>query len=203
MKNLIVKIIKRTLYFIIKILDLVIPKNPNIWIFANSGHNSSWNGSHRELYSEVIKNSQIKCYVLSVNNSLNDILENHSISINSIKDIFTLLRSGVILLHHGLDDIYIDLYKIKQRKIFLLWHAIHIKNLSFTDYEYYNLKYQKKLKKEVSRYDVVFASSKFDKLSMSASFLKNPNEIVITGHPRNDILLKDEKKIRSTSDRRA
>lgn len=185
-------LIKRTLLPIIYLLDLIIPKKKNLWAFP-VGPNNQWNGNHRAVfeatkeYKFIQKN--IFTYITGECKNLGFDCK-YVRSLKNIVDIYYLLRSGVIIIHHGSGEYFYKLTN-KNRIIINLWHGILLKGISFTMVNRYTKKHLSNLSKETNVYDAVICSSKIDRIAMSSSFNLPYSKILITGLPRNDWLVID------------
>lgn len=94
--------------------------------------------------------------------------------------IFVLLRSKYIFHTHGT---YRFISPTKHRRIVNLWHGMPIKSIGHLDY---NLPGPKS---RIDRSDNVIATSKFFSYVMACAFDMNHKAVLVTGLPRNDVLL--------------
>jgi CDP-glycerol glycerophosphotransferase len=186
---------RRMLFFFIYILDILVPKDKRLWVFP-VGPNKQWSGNHREIFEIVKKEPNVKPVILLSEKDYGICSEDkkYTISLKTIDGIFNILRSSVIIIHHGTGDYYVKLAN-KKRIIFNVWHGIQLKGVGFTAPEAYSKKELRHLSKEVDNYNVVIVSSKIDRLAMSSSFNLPYSKIVITGLPRNDLLIKDHDQL--------
>ncbi|WP_256597123.1 CDP-glycerol glycerophosphotransferase family protein [Grimontia hollisae] len=121
------------------------------------------------------KNHVVKC------------LKNNEVTItkNGLICLFHMMRSHVIIVDHTIPR-YISSCN---RKIYNTWHGIPVKNIRYLDSSRFNISF---LKREARKLDGLVCSSELDRAVMSACFQVEPNKCIISGLPRNDILLSEK-----------
>ena len=221
MKSITLKKIKARLkkYFlqigniIFNVIDVIIPKSRNIWIFpvyflGEGDFSDNILALFEAVKNEAVKNSQSAQKIILYRKKNIKIFEGNNIkliSIHSLKSIWYLLRAKVFIVQHSLT------YELmgckfrptipRRRKIINLWHGIVVKDLSHPDIGIMNELLEKELP-----YHYIITSSEKNRVIMQKVFYPTPKEnFWLTGLPRNDFLkviendlpkvLKDELKI--------
>lgn len=195
---------KKCIYLGINILLKILilfPKNKKIWIFG-AWHGDRYSDNSRYFY-EYLKNDnisqRIKLIWITKNKEILQKLgkENEVYFNNSLKGIWYRLRAGIIFYTNGMQDFgEIDLsiggYKVA------LWHGMPLKKIYFASNKFENqsnkfIKILKTIKNKLyfrAERNLTIATSEEckEKLKKCFSFCKN-NEFIISGQPRNDILV--------------
>ena len=178
-------------------MDYFIPKKQDYWVFpVYFLGEGKFTDNILSIFNQVKNDSNIKKIILRREKNIRINGENVIVvKINSLQSIYYLMRSGVIILQHSLAYEFRDsLLRIKfynKRKIINLWHGIGIKDISNKDIGIMN----EELLKE-SPYHFICTSSETDKRNMMKAFyLTSEDRFLITGLPRNDFLLFDEKNL--------
>jgi len=179
------------------LIDVFIPKREDYWLFSvyfiGKG---DFTDSSLAVFERVKKDSNIKKIILTRDIDIK--LEGENIIIipmDSFIASWYLMRSKIIFIQHS---VWLDLAKTKyqllfpfRRKIINLWHGIAIKDISHENTAIIN----KRSLAEMSHYNVI-TSSEIDKNNMQKAFFKtNEKDFWITGLPRNDFLIMDEKDL--------
>jgi len=175
------------------ILELIIPKDPNLIIFAGS-HGQYYDDNSRYLFEFYLNNSDLKCYWLTNNKNLLITLRkkfyNRVLYGKAIHSLLLFLKAKTVIIDVGRGDV--EPYQLLnyRKNVINLWHGIPLKRVGFLDE---NADFNK-LFKETKNYNFMICSSELEREIMSASFHLPIQSIWLTGSPRNDILsLKDSK----------
>jgi len=181
----------------LELFDLIIPKRNDYWIFpVYFLGNNSFNDNLLAIFKEVKDDKNIKKIILTRKKKIQ--LDGKNvviIPITSFFAIYYLLVSKVIIFQHSL------IYEMKNfpfliknfslRILINLWHGIPIKNIANKDVGFMT----KELAIESSNH-YFFVSSLQDKKCMEQTFYNTPKDhFYISGLPRNDFLLLDEKEL--------
>ncbi len=187
--------IKKNLIVILKLIDIIYPKKKTYWIFpVYFIGEGNFSDNMLAVFEEVKNNERIKKIILTRNKKIDVEGKNTVIlPMNSYKAIWFLLQAKVIFVQHSL---WLDLKEIKfkfyhpaKRIIVNLWHGIPIKDISHPNTGII----KKNVYKEMKEYRII-TSSEIDKKNMIKAFKYTPKDnFWITGLPRNDFLLKDER----------
>lgn len=102
--------------------------------------------------------------------------------IENIKTKYYLLSSFVLIIDHKIPR-YLSGHR---RKIFNTWHGIPLKTIRYLDSDRFNENF---LRREGRLISGLVCSSELDRAVMSACFQVHPSKCILSGLPRNDILL--------------
>ncbi|MGV3524468.1 MAG: CDP-glycerol glycerophosphotransferase family protein [Candidatus Sericytochromatia bacterium] len=105
-----------------------------------------------------------------------------------------LLRSHVILLHHGSREFGWPFLGYR-RMVINLWHGVPIKGIFFHEDKTLSWRRQRELKRETKLYNSIICASAIDRLAMSSAMQLPLNRFWVTGLPRNDWLLEAEEAL--------
>jgi CDP-glycerol glycerophosphotransferase len=185
---------------ILHLLDYIIPKSSNFWIFPVHFKLHTFTDNNRALFESIKGDNNIKKIILTRSKKIRvqDALNTEIVAMRSWKGVWYLWRSGVLFIQHSL---YLDLRAINpfsknlilpyRRLVVNTWHGIPIKSISSTNSGLYH----PVIRHELKHY-LLTCSAASDKAIMQAAFGSIPDDrIIITGMPRNDFLLVDEKKL--------
>ncbi len=188
------------LSLIIPVIDFIIPKKKKLWLFPSLCNSNEWDTNSEALLHYILTNkTDITIVRLKLNSKKQPVPDKKTICIYAYSwiGLWVLLRSGVIIIHHGSMDLG-PLHKcgsFRRRIIANVWHGINIKGICFSDSSFFAHKNEHLLKKEVKSYHICFASSEIHRQSLSCSFQIPLKSIQLTGLPRNDSLLLDKKQL--------
>lgn len=192
--------IRRRRYWIINALlkialKLNFYRDKRLWVYG-AWEGKRYDDNSRYLFEHVSDNHpEIKSIWLSPRKDVVDLVRKHGYAAEysySLIGICTQLKAGVFFFSNGLEDIG-DIALIQGAKIIGLWHGTGMKNV------YYLQAGQKKgiisrIKEVKDRiFSVIYqdytiaTSEEVAKMRQQTYHLK-PNQILITGQPRNDIL---------------
>ena len=195
---------KKYIYVIINILLRILilfPKNKKIWIFG-AWQGDKYSDNSRYFYEYLRNNDisqKIKLIWITSDKELLKKLENETEVYfnNSLKGIWYRLRAGINFYTNGMQDFgEIDLSNGSYRVA--LWHGMPLKKIYFASNKFENqsnkfIKILKTIKNKLyfrAERNLTIATSEEckEKLKKCFSFCKN-NEFIISGQPRNDILV--------------
>lgn len=167
----------------ISILDRIVPKDKNIIVFG-ANEMRGINGNVKAVLRSWPKNPKTKTfrsYVISVHNE--KFLGIETIDPRSLKGIVILLRSYTAVVSHVYSDLYWHtLYSGKGRRMINLWHGIPLKRIGPW--------------RGLGKTTILIASSKAERLALSACTELRLENIFVTGFPRSDRLFNDLKNLR-------
>ena len=186
-----IRIVRIPLDYIIIFLDLLYPKNSKLIIFGSyTGEYAS--GSPKALFDYVKENhpDYYIYYYLPFGKSMT--FYGRIRYILHFLPIF--LKAKFLVGSHPTNDFFPFSWS-KRKKLINLWHGTPIKSHFFPDKgeSKNNLKQIKKLSAKTTFFIV---SSKLEAALISICFFIDPRKICYTGHPRNDILIKNKEKIK-------
>jgi len=157
------------------------------------GPNNQWKDNFRAVYEYVKKVGGIQGRILVselIDRSSDEEEKEYTVPLESFRGLWCLMRSSVVIIHHGLGDCYWTGITNRNHLIVNVWHGIPLKGIGFTAPKAYSMKYLKRLKKrELQHYDLVISSSQVDRLAMATSFNLPYSRVCVTGLPRNDWLI--------------
>ena len=191
------KVITSITGLVCSFVDPFVVKQNNYWIFPVYFIGRGDFCDHALAVFEKVKDDpQIKKIILTREAEVKiDGKNTVIVPMKSFRAIWYLLCSKIIFVQHS---IWLDLstakYQMKkplERNIINLWHGIPIKDISHGNTGIVN----KRSLLEMPNYKVI-SSSKIDKANMQKAFFKTPKEnFWITGLPRNDFLVMDERQL--------
>ena len=189
--------IKKILSVVLSLLDKRVPKNDRYWIFPvyfiGEGH---FTDNVLAVFEEVKNDPSIKKILLRRRADLS--VEGKNVVILPMRSplaVWYLLRSGVFFVQHS---VWLDFAEARyqivdplDRKIINLWHGIPIKDISHRNTGIVN----ERALREMENYRII-ASSENDCRNMQKAFFKTPpDRFWITGLPRNDFLVREERRL--------
>lgn len=171
-------------------IDLFIPKRSELWIFCQ-GYPFPFNSNQRALFEYVCQQEQVKAYVLRFPglSPLDDVPLDQQVNAFSWKGLWFLLRSGVIVIHHGYGDTFWGrCFSRSRRQIVNLWHGIPVKGLGKHGSTAFSWRQHLTWWWNTSFYSFTICASRLDRTTMSACFGLSFDRLLISGLPRNDWL---------------
>lgn len=198
-----------TLSFIIRVLDILYPKNKNYWGFSvHHIKSEQFIENARAVFEEVKKDPNIYKVLFTRDNTtefeITDAVNYRIVKMLSFSGILLLIKCKVLFVTHSVSMDYSVRYgkskftvlklNMINRNVINLWHGIPIKKL----YALWNPEVKKRLDRveyrnyERKKYSGLVSTSTIDSYSMSTMFhpIKYEN-VWITGLPKNDLLLQD------------
>ncbi len=190
-------LLKKVLQKIFDLSDFVIPKRNDYWIFpVYFLGKGNFSDNILAVFNQVKDDPNIKKIILQrENNIIVDGVNVVVVPMRSFKGTFYLLRSSIIIVQHSIFyELRYSLLKdalLNKRKIINLWHGIPVKDISNIELGFMN----KDILLELPSHHIVTSSSR-DKINMIKTFYEVKEEnFWITGLPRNDFLIIEEKKL--------
>ncbi|MDP2946524.1 MAG: CDP-glycerol glycerophosphotransferase family protein, partial [Nanoarchaeota archaeon] len=202
--------IKYLLLHIIYFFVRFVPRNRKIWIFGSRGESFSGNSKWLFLYlhdSHGSDKAGIRKIWISRSKKIVEILKTKGFEayyLNSLKGHYYAIRGGIYFLNvHTHYDI--SYFLSNGAKKINLWHGITIAkkiglDSDLTNNYFYKL-YRGNLRQKVhyhffspweyEKYDMMVCTSEMTKKYMKSAFGDKAKDVIITGFPRNDVLLKN------------
>lgn len=181
-------IVRFCLKFFISILDTIIPKEKKLWVFYITPR-TSWDANMQCVFAEAKRDPCRMCVVIHLDpQSIPKITDTPCYSYRSLPGFWRCLKAGAIFFDHSM----IPGMTSFRRKNVNLWHGIPIKKIRYFCKDEFPPGY---LHIQSLSTTMLISSSPADQLAMAASFQISPERVVITGLPRNDLLLKTNKYI--------
>lgn len=184
--NSIKKELKRITHKIFFIIDYLIPKEPNYWVFPVCFLERKILCNLRGVFEEVRNDPNIKKIILTRDLEIN--LTGNNITyapLRSWKGLFFLMRSKIIFLRHSISSNVEYRLSSTKHHFINLWHGIPLKRIGNSVISSGNKK-----KRSAEKYSMVISSSDIDRLAMASSIAGSEyRSVAITGLPRNDFIL--------------
>jgi CDP-glycerol glycerophosphotransferase len=166
--------------------------NENLLVFGSTNGNA-FSGNSKYLFLFLTQNSKYQCIWITSSNKVLKELENKNYNVISSRDIFktikTLKMAKYIFITHGFADILMIDFSPKTQLI-RLEHGIVLKKLGM-DIKELNLNIIKKKirQKLIKSTNFMVATSEEDRKIKMLSFPLPLNKYIVSGYPRNDILV--------------
>jgi len=202
--------IKYLLLHIIYFFVGFVPRDRKIWIFGSRGESFSGNSKWLFLYLQDSHSSNkmnIRKIWISKSRKIVRILKTEGFEayyLNSLKGHYYAVRGGIYFfnVHTNYDISY---FLSNGAKKINLWHGITIAkkiglDSDLTNNYFYKLYHGNILQQlrnrffspwEYEKYDVMAWTSEMTKKYIKSAFGKKAKDVIITGFPRNDVLLKN------------
>lgn len=193
------KIVEKNITWLINFIFqifLFLPRNKKIWIFG-AWEGEKYSDNSRYFYEYLFENNidkKIKLIWITSNKKLISEVKNCYYS-NSMKGIFYKLRAGVVFYTNGIYDLgKYDLSNGAYRVS--LWHGMPLKKIYFSSNDFTQKEGFKAIMKKIKwklynpvKRDLTISTSKEMNEKLIKCFNIKDENIVITGQPRNDILI--------------
>ena len=177
---------KKVFFYIISILDYIISKNNNKIVytsFPDFSDNSFamfvyMSNNHPEYQTVwlVDKIEKVDLYKkMTLNYTKNDMYK--IIEKNSLIGIYHYLTSKYVFFSHGL---YTGVSIPKNHIVVNLWHGMPLKSIAYLDSEFKGIVQKAKY--------IISTSSAYQEI-LAKAFRVNKNSVLVTGQPRNDLLI--------------
>jgi len=185
---------------VVWLLSWIVPKDKNVWVFG------SWFGERfadnsKYLYIYINKyHPEIRAIWLSRNNDLINKLRKkgyEAYKIYSIKGFINSMKAYIVIIDNSLAAV--NRFSIAKSRIIQLWHGSPLKKIGYDDTIFTNRIHKYKSILVIIwhkifpflnyKYDMVIATSKLAQIRLSSAFKMPVDKVIITGYPRNDILL--------------
>lgn len=182
--------LKAVIFFVVRFLDLLIPKKQDLWVFA-IGRQKYWVGNLRAVFEVAKRDPEMQSVIVNQGAiPCTEIKELYGISVRvvptiTLSGLWTLLRARVIFMDYGFQDMF---WPVRARgHLFVnLWHSMLLKGIAFmqpgADEERW---------KNAFKYDAMLSSSKIERLAMMSCFNLLPSKVWVTGLPRNNWLIQE------------
>ncbi len=178
------------LKFLIGVIDNLVPVNPNIWLFYITPA-TIWDANMQCVYTLARKKENIRCVICYHRpRVIPDLPDTLCLNFLSFAGFWNCLRAGVLFFDHA----SVPGISRRSRQCVNLWHGIPIKQIRFFCPQNFPAGYLK-LQRRCTSW--LIASSAVDRLAMIAGFQMKPQRVVVTGLPRNDLLVDVEPFIRA------
>lgn len=180
-------------------LQLLIPRNKNIWVFG-AWYGQRFSDNPKDLYVYVLNNSnQIKPYWITKNIDVyNNLTKNGMPCVfsNSLKGVLISLCAGTVVYSSGKKDV--NNFCINGSKTIFTWHGAPMKKIGLDDNYSVSLFKENILKffyPFLSNYIFSFIVSTGEAFNkhLKSAFLLKKDQILLTGYPRNDIFYNNSK----------
>lgn len=180
----------------LQILIAIFYKKTNNHIILGSSAGTNVNGNTKALFLYMINESTpLKGYFITRNRKLylESIKEypEHFLYAYSFRALFIFLSAKAYILTHGNYDVFPFKCTNMGKPLINLWHGFPMKKLGL-DCHFMTNRMKRKL---VGDYDGVVAISETDELIMSRCLRTKPENMWVTGYPRNDFLFNKDKSI--------
>jgi len=174
-------------------LSLVWPRDNSLWVFgARDGHDFVGNPKYLYLYTAE-ERSNIRAVWMSRNRELVESLREQGYEAHytgSFRGVLLNLQAGFVFLSHGAAGMSKWCYG--GATVVGLWHGVALKKFGW-DYGYRTdhsvlrlLRYWKYVL--FKRFDLVTVTSEAMIAPFSSAFRIDPEQLLVTGYPRNDLL---------------
>lgn len=169
------------------------PKDDWCWAFPVCAYDHLLGGNERLLFEAVRNNPKIRKVILTRSKSLSlDGVNVEVVPLKSAAGQRLLVQARYIFVKHAPTINAIYPLDTKLHRFINLWHGIPLKRIGYTSLD--QLERLDAISAEHARCHAVIASSKVDRLAMAAAFYPLTfHDVWITGLPRNDMILRDEK----------
>lgn len=172
---------------LIKLLDIIIPKDKNKVIFTSY---PDFSDSAKIFYDYLksIKQDKFKkiCWIYTENDSENREISDKKYYLFTFSAIYQLLTSKYIVHDHC--DKFISFLLSDKRVLFNLWHGMPIKAIGQLDTGL--ARHTKRNYKYLAKNSYMFIISDIYRVIMSSMLNINPNKIFVTGQARTDVMFR-------------
>lgn len=180
------KMLVNLFFIIVRVLDIIIPKNEKSILFASNGLRN-FSGNSKALFDCFLNDNVYTVKYTEIKQSKSK----YYINLKSIEGLVYFLRCKYLIGTHGSGDFY---YPFGNKKIFIqTWHGTPLKKMGLCD-ESRSPKINASLKKEFSKINFLLSSSEMVTSSLIRCFGIEEDKILNIGYPRNDKLISYEKK---------
>lgn len=180
-------------------LGYFIPKNPELWVFANT---FGFKDNARYLF-EYVLDQHPEITPVWINSWGRNRLGVSCYSRFSLIGLWLQYRAGIAFVSTGQGDLV--RFTLAGKKVVQLWHGIPIKRILLNSPE--SLPFGNRsgiiraisfeiLRKSLGRYTVVIASSETVQRRLVSAFGLPKERVVITGYPRHDILFENSNRVK-------
>lgn len=189
------------LVFAGKLIDALIPKRADSWLFPAHFYTHEFADNTRAVFEAVKADPTIRKVILARGRPIpmpDDAVATDIVPMLSLRAVWKILRAKILFVEHSL---YLDFaplrthnlffFALPLRKIINIWHGVPIKAL---DHRSSGMGIRP-IRAELPHHHVV-ASSRMDRLAMANAFYPlDPHRVHVTGIPRNDFLIRSEEEL--------
>jgi CDP-glycerol glycerophosphotransferase (TagB/SpsB family) len=203
--KLLIRVFFYLLMDIVWLLSYIVSKDKSVWIFG-SWFGEKFADNSKYLYLYINKyHPEIRAIWLSRNNDLiNKLREKgyEAYKTYSIKGFIYSMKAYIVIIDNSLTAV--NRFSIAKSKIIQLWHGSPLKKIGYDDIIFTNRIHTYKSFKSFfiliwhkifpflnEKYDMAIATSKLTQTRLSSAFKIPADKVLITGYPRNDILLRN------------
>jgi CDP-glycerol glycerophosphotransferase (TagB/SpsB family) len=170
----------------IGLLDLLVPKDPCLWIFYITP-DTRWDANMQCVYALASERRDLRCLICIIEpEGIPADYRDHCIRFQSPGGFALCLRAGVVFTDHAL----IPGLTARRRWCVNLWHGVPIKAIRYFCPQYFPAGY---LQEQSRSINLLISSSDMDQAAMSAGFHLPMEQVAVTGLPRNDLLINPER----------
>jgi CDP-glycerol glycerophosphotransferase len=183
---------------ILYLLSLIIPRRKNLWIFG-AWFGKSYSDNSRALFEYVnVNHPEIKAVWLTRNSEVKKIIEKYNYRVFytfSLAGIWNSLRAGAGIICTDIRDL--NIFTSGRLRLIHLWHGSPIKKIIFDDQRAFKIPSAIKpflfpfTRLDFSGY-LFTAPSPEVKNRIAGAFRVDPDQVKITGYPRNDLFFRPE-----------
>jgi lipopolysaccharide biosynthesis protein/GT2 family glycosyltransferase/CDP-glycerol glycerophosphotransferase (TagB/SpsB family) len=165
------------------------------WAFPVCAYDHSFGGNERMVFEAVKNNPQVRKVILTRSKCVSVYGVNVEIlPLKSLSGQKALIKSRYIFIKHTPRANAQYPLDTKKHRFINLWHGIPLKCIGYVSKDHFPILH--KIAKVHSSCHSVIASSKIDRLAMSAGFYPlTYHDVWVTGLPRNDIIIREEKML--------
>lgn len=177
------------------VLDQQTPKDDNSWVFPVCAYEHAFNGSERAVFEVVRDDPRIRKVILTLGKPVQVEGANVIVVPMQSREAQDLLMQSTYIFVRNLPVVNAPFpLDARLHRFINLWHGIALKRIGATSLDtQHNLPW---LTAEHARCHAVIASSNIDRLTMAAAFYPlSFYDVWITGLPRNDAILKQERAL--------
>jgi CDP-glycerol glycerophosphotransferase (TagB/SpsB family) len=178
------------------------PKDKNIWIFGSwFGKKFSDNSMHFFKYM-LKEHPEISSVWITKDEMIYERLKKEDFPVqksNSLKGIYIQLKAGVGVITAGKYDVNQN-FVSGQTKIIQLWHGIPLKKIGFDTYigklndSLVRHLFFLPVLRSLLKFDIVLSTSGSLSERFAKAFRLKPDQVPVTGYPRNDVFFDYNKK---------
>jgi len=176
------------------LLDRLVPKRRDLWVFG-LGRAHQWHGNAQAVYEAVRDDADVKTVVVARRTLPASLDPARDCVRLGWRTLPSLLRAGVIIVHHGRGDLPFTGITPRGRLVVNLWHGVPLKGILYTGWNDLDRRTAHDLGVRTRFFSAVIASSAVDRLAMAASTRLPLRDVWTTGLPRNDWLLAPEQQL--------
>lgn len=175
----------------------LVPKQKDLWLFS-AWHGKKYADNPKALFKYCVENTQIKAFWISSDASVVDDLMRKGLPAlrqDSLMGIWMQLRAGIIVYTHAHHTEFTSYLIGHRTKKIQSWHGLPLKKIGVDDLFNSQSSIKRFLTKILTPHlnevcDLILCAGNIDKEIFSRALQAKKNAAVITGYPRNDILVR-------------